>query len=41
VPCLNDQSPYIEFLATRTQRWLAGESPTATQAIQTAKSLRH
>lgn len=29
VPCLNDQPPYIAFLATRVQRWLAGESPTA------------
>ena len=36
VPCLNDQPPYIDFLAGRVRRWMAGESPTATQAISAA-----
>lgn len=40
VPCLNDQAPYIDFLAGRVQRWLGGESPTATQAITTAATLQ-
>ncbi len=41
VPCLNDQTPYIKFLEGRVQRWLDGESPTATHAIQTAESLQN
>jgi protoporphyrin/coproporphyrin ferrochelatase len=24
IPCLNDQAPYIEFLAGRVERWLEG-----------------
>lgn len=39
VPCLNDQDPYIAFLQGRVQRWLDGETPTATHAGQTAASL--
>lgn len=39
VPCLNDQPPYIDFLARRTQRWLAGETPAATQAAAAAQTL--
>ena len=38
VPCLNDQPPYIEFLAGRVHRWLAGESPTATQLETSAQT---
>jgi protoporphyrin/coproporphyrin ferrochelatase len=30
VPCLNDQPPYIEFIAARVRRWLGGEKPAAT-----------
>ncbi len=33
VPCLNDQPPYIAFLAGRVRRWLGGETPTATRAF--------
>jgi len=36
VPCLNDQAPYIEFLAGRVRAWLEGASPTATQLRQAA-----
>lgn len=39
VPCLNDQPPYIDFLSGRVRRWLAGETPTATQAIARSRSL--
>jgi ferrochelatase len=39
VPCLNDQPPYIDFLASRVRRWLGGESPTATQRLESAKTL--
>ena len=39
VPCLNDQPPYIAFLAGRVRRWLGGESPSATQARATAATL--
>jgi ferrochelatase len=39
VPCLNDQPPYIAFLAGRVQRWLDGETPTSTHAQQTAAML--
>lgn len=39
VPCLNDQAPYVDFLAGRVRRWLAGETPTATQRIQSARTL--
>ena len=39
VPCLNDQDPYIAFLAGRVHRWLGGETPTATQRISSARSL--
>ena len=41
VPCLNDQPPYIKFLEGRVQRWLDGQSPAATHAIQTAESLQN
>ena len=40
VPCLNDQPPYIDFLAGRVRRWLAGETPTATHAATTAATLQ-
>lgn len=30
VPCLNDQTPYIDFMVGRVRRWLAGASPGAT-----------
>ncbi len=36
VPCLNDQPPYIDFLAGRVRRWLAGETPTATRVQASA-----
>jgi protoporphyrin/coproporphyrin ferrochelatase len=39
VPCLNDQPPYIDFLAGRVRRWLAGETPTATQVQAAAATL--
>ena len=39
VPCLNDQAPYIDFLAGRVRRWLGGETPTATQRLESAKTL--
>ncbi|MCC5025768.1 MAG: ferrochelatase [Candidatus Synoicihabitans palmerolidicus] len=39
VPCLNDQTPYISFLAGRVQRWLDGESPTATRVQASAATL--
>jgi ferrochelatase len=31
IPCLNDQSPYIEFLAGRVARWQGAVSPAATR----------
>lgn len=39
VPCLNDQPPYIEFLTGRVRAWLQGQTPTATQAEQTQRTL--
>ena len=39
VPCLNDQTPYIEFLAGRVQAWLGGESPTGRQRREAAQTL--
>ncbi len=39
VPCLNDQAPYIDFLKKRIDAWLAGQSPTATQAFETSRTL--
>ncbi len=39
VPCLNDSPAYVRFLAGRAHRWLGGESPTATQRIQAARTL--
>ncbi len=39
VPCLNDQPPYITFLEGRVRRWLAGETPSATQAQERARTL--
>ncbi len=39
VPCLNDQPPFIDFLAARVRRWLAGETPTATQRAESARTL--
>lgn len=38
VPCLNDQPPYITFLAGRVRRWLQNESPTATQRLESART---
>lgn len=34
IPCLNDQSPYIEFLAGRVQRWLEGHPRMASVDIE-------
>ncbi|MFH1496596.1 MAG: ferrochelatase [Verrucomicrobiota bacterium] len=39
IPCLNDQPPYIGFLAGRVRAWAAGATPTATKAAQTAHTL--
>ncbi len=39
VPCLNDQPPYIEFLAGRVRAWLGGRTPSSVQAGQRAQSL--
>jgi len=36
IPCLNDQPPYLEFLAGRVQLWLDGATPTDTHARQMA-----
>lgn len=36
VPCLNDQPPYIAFLAGRVRRWLDGETPSAAQVRERA-----
>ena len=36
VPCLNDQPPYISFLAGRVRAWLGGQPPTATRMEQSA-----
>ncbi|MDX2188105.1 MAG: ferrochelatase [Opitutaceae bacterium] len=33
IPCLNDQSPYIQFLARRVQEWADGETPSVTQDL--------
>jgi len=35
IPCLNDQAPYIDFLAGRVERWVA-----ARNALQAAKDTR-
>jgi ferrochelatase len=39
VPCLNDQPPYIEFLAGRVRAWLGGRTPSSVQSGQRAQSL--
>ncbi len=39
IPCLNDQPPYIDFLAGRVKAWLGGATPTATEAVQSARTL--
>lgn len=39
VPCLNDQSAYIDFLAGRVRKWQQGETPTTTHAAATTRSL--
>jgi ferrochelatase len=39
VPCLNDQPPYIDFLAGRVRRWLAWETPTTTHVTTAARTL--
>ncbi|MFA6287806.1 MAG: ferrochelatase [Opitutaceae bacterium] len=39
VPCLNDQPPYITFLAGRVHAWLGGQTPTATLMEQSARTL--
>lgn len=36
VPCLNDQPPFIEFLAGRVRRWVAGESVESLGRAATA-----
>ncbi len=39
IPCLNDQPPYIDFLAGRVRAWVDGASPTQTRVTQAAKTL--
>ncbi len=39
VPCLNDQPPYIAFLAGRVRAWLGGQTPTASRTEQSARTL--
>ncbi|MEN9841327.1 MAG: hypothetical protein RL376_1127 [Verrucomicrobiota bacterium] len=39
VPCLNDSPAYVAFLAGRVRAWAGGQSPSATQAAQTARTL--
>lgn len=39
VPCLNDQQPYIDFLAGRVRAWLGGRKPIEAQAGQRAQTL--
>lgn len=39
VPCLNDQPPYIDFLAGRVRRWLGGESTAAAQLGTSARTV--
>ncbi len=41
VPCLNDQAPYIDFLAGRVRHWLAGDKPVRTQVEASARMLTH
>jgi ferrochelatase len=38
IPCLNDQSPYIDFLAGRVARWL-GSSPAAVAQPEFAEAI--
>ncbi len=38
VPCLNDSPAYIQFLEGRVRAWLGGQSPSATQRIQSART---
>lgn len=33
IPCLNDQRPYIDFLAGRVQRWLGETEPTVDRRL--------
>jgi ferrochelatase len=39
VPCLNDQPPYIDFLAGRVRAWLGGRKPVSVQVGQRAQTL--
>ena len=39
VSCLNDSPAYIRFLEGRVRRWLAGETPTAMQRGESARTL--
>ncbi|MFA6962011.1 MAG: ferrochelatase [Opitutaceae bacterium] len=39
IPCLNDQPPYIDFLAGRVRAWLGGRKSVAVQAGQRAQTL--
>ncbi len=39
IPCLNDQPPYIDFLAGRVRAWLGGRKPVEVQAGQRAQTL--
>ncbi|MDR0902045.1 MAG: ferrochelatase, partial [Opitutaceae bacterium] len=39
IPCLNDQPVYMDFLESRVRRWLAGETPAATQSRERAALL--
>lgn len=34
IPCLNDQQPYIDFLAGRVRAWIGGRNPTEVQVGQ-------
>ena len=36
IPCLNDQTPYIDFLAGRVRAWLGGRKPVDIQTAQRA-----
>ena len=39
VPCLNDSPAYIRFLEGRVHNWLSGQTPSATQAGETTRTL--
>lgn len=39
IPCLNDQQPYIDFLAGRVRAWLGARTPTSVQVGQRGQTL--